>query len=1490
MEENTEMLPLASGTVADDDFGELLDQDYSSEDLHFLNDLIDQSPAPSQCETLQERANIAVYEDISQPEVYPSLPVDDSTLSSETSLNSGFISSNSVQPQPNIQETATNIFHSDNILTDSSLQPRGSIQVDANADNLFDSFFGGLERNESPHPTQPDVPETNNTPYDNINTHGLNSRTASTRSLDDDDDDVVEIFPRTFNIPARHYSPEFPQPEFGLPENRNIYDSHSNQGNSSLFSKHTVQDYPTASHSPYFFSRNLNTSHIPTQTSQIENQHGMSTSSVFGNTSRHGLTYPSSHSRSFDNLDGEVIDLSVNSPSSRSPSNLSPAPTQLQPSTQNAANSLPPSIQEPVFRSSMMSSVQYDESQDYPRHNSRSSYWNSHLAGLLDEDEEVFEDTLRATDLLHRPRPSSLDFPPVESLYPTIIDSPVFSQSAKQQFGVFQSEVVSVRPNFSMVSNHEKVVLIRSSTMMDFYGIRVENHQGAHIGMIKREHCQSLSQIMDQSLAELDGMIIHNDNSKFRVPIEVQVKGIPENKSRVINILSLAGIEVTNNSMNRVAEDLPATSSLWSSAAVEYDHVVSSRTFVTPTEMENELDKMFQTLDEGDKVTEAAPAKAVKTPLYSHQKQALNWMMCKENKDSLPPFWEKRKEFYFNTLDKKRTYTKPDSIHGGILADDMGLGKTLEMISLITTNFVNGNPIAVTHPSINRAPFSQTAKVCKPVSERMRPHFEPSANEPSSSYIGLWSDATSGDVFPSKEMLYKPSQSSSNMSMECYNFLNNVKMEDEEFSSSNLELSGSVSHNNSPRKRQLVNEMPDCQGEYNTGAGKKSKSNESLQSLCEESDNLTGEEMAAMCLMNLKKASTPFCERNESMPVNGFNYMERKELTTVNGFNSTEGNQPFQNGFVYSERSEPNPIEEFKFTPKNEPTIYGFNYGDTADHINGQGANFTPDISNSAETCINVDDLPDTPITIYDSDEDSTENHSAIHSSPKKHNAVPPVEEKKYSTWVDKETGRTLTDGPRGTLIICPLSVISNWVDQFEEHIHKTVCLHLHVYYGPKRTNNVEFLQDQDVIITTYSTLMSDFKKGSDSPLHQIQWLRIVLDEGHTIRNPAAQQTKAIFQLNSIRRWVLTGTPIQNSLKDLWSLINFLQVKPFTEKKIWNEIIALPLVKRERTALRRVAHLVKNLAMRRTKCQQLNGKPLVSLPKREVYLEKITLTADERKEYEFLQSNGKNIVGNYYREGTLLDNYGAVLTILLRLRQMCCHPRLIPRSALKQRKLELDGSVQRDLTGAEKEERQKLIDLLKTVLESGSDEECSICLESLKQPVITTCAHVYCKNCIEAVFEKSQDPKCPMCRAMLDSSGLIGVSETKDGTGEEENELDPDEWRTSSKVDALMKALNELRQREPNVKSVVVSQFTSLLTLLETPLYEQGFHFARLDGSMKASDRAQAVQLFSSPGPDTPTIFLLSLKAGGVGINLTAASRVFLMDPVSLNLIAIFIA
>lgn len=101
------------------------------------------------------------------------------------------------------------------------------------------------------------------------------------------------------------------------------------------------------------------------------------------------------------------------------------------------------------------------------------------------------------------------------------------------------------------------------------------------------------------------------------------------------------------------------------------------------------------------------------------------------------------------------------------------------------------------------------------------------------------------------------------------------------------------------------------------------------------------------------------------------------------------------------------------------------------------------------------------------------------------------------------------------------------------------------------------------------------------------------------------------------------------------------------------------------------------------------------------------------------------------------------------------------------------------------------------------------------------------------------------------------------------------------KVDCLMAKLVELRNTDPSIKSVVISQFTSLLSLIEVPLKDQQFSYVRLDGSMSQARRAEVIDTFNKSDPDSPTVFLLSLKAGGVGLNLTAACRVFLLDPVS---------
>ena len=98
-----------------------------------------------------------------------------------------------------------------------------------------------------------------------------------------------------------------------------------------------------------------------------------------------------------------------------------------------------------------------------------------------------------------------------------------------------------------------------------------------------------------------------------------------------------------------------------------------------------------------------------------------------------------------------------------------------------------------------------------------------------------------------------------------------------------------------------------------------------------------------------------------------------------------------------------------------------------------------------------------------------------------------------------------------------------------------------------------------------------------------------------------------------------------------------------------------------------------------------------------------------------------------------------------------------------------------------------------------------------------------------------------------------------------------------------MSSLEEIRAQDPSVKSIVVSQFTSFLNLIQIPLRRGKFKYTRIDGGMKQQDRANSINYFNSREDDTPTIMLLSLNAGGVGLTLTTATKVFLMDPVSFH-------
>ncbi|KAF6726278.1 Helicase-like transcription factor [Oryzias melastigma] len=387
----------------------------------------------------------------------------------------------------------------------------------------------------------------------------------------------------------------------------------------------------------------------------------------------------------------------------------------------------------------------------------------------------------------------------------------------------------------------------------------------------------------------------------------------------------------------------------------------------------------------------------------------------------------------------------------------------------------------------------------------------------------------------------------------------------------------------------------------------------------------------------------------------------------------------------------------------------------------------------------------------------------------------------------------------RATLIVCPLSVLSNWLDQFEQHIDPDVKLNVYLYYGSDRNRNKKFLSSQDVVITTYNVLSTDF--GNKSPLHGVDWLRVVLDEGHFIRNPNAQMSKAVLELKAQRRWILSGTPIQNSVKDMWMLLAFLRLKPFDVREWWNRVIQRPALQGERAGLQNLQNLVKCITLRRTKSSEVNGQRLVSLPDKKVYVEQVELSQQEREEYELARNEGRSTIGRYVSEGSVLRNYADVLVILMRLRQHCCHPDLLARTA---------SDLGAAATPAEL--RERLIEKLRLVLASGSDEECSVCLDSIRLPVITHCAHVYCRPCIAQVISSEQEkPRCPLCRSEIKSSELVEFPPED----MEEESTNSGSWRTSSKVEALMGNLLRLREDDSSIKCLVVSQFTRFLTILE---------------------------------------------------------------------------
>eukprot|EP00892_Ulva_mutabilis_P006202 jgi/Ulvmu1/3954/UM018_0177.1 len=461
--------------------------------------------------------------------------------------------------------------------------------------------------------------------------------------------------------------------------------------------------------------------------------------------------------------------------------------------------------------------------------------------------------------------------------------------------------------------------------------------------------------------------------------------------------------------------------------------------------------------------------------------------------------------------------------------------------------------------------------------------------------------------------------------------------------------------------------------------------------------------------------------------------------------------------------------------------------------------------------------------------------------------------------------------GARPTLVVCPVSVLSNWEVQIAEH---TAGLASCVFHGPRRSGlSAADLAKQDVVITTYGIVVSDARK-----LKRVQWQRIVLDEGHFVKNAATKQSQCCAELPARSRWLVTGTPIQNSMKDLYGLLAFLRLAPLTERSVFRAAFERPMAAGNPTGLLRLKVLMAAVAMRRTKTMKVGGRSIVELPEKRIHVVKVNMLREQRSKYEQWAAAARTFVAAHLEADTLLRHYSSVLEALLRLRQICDSAALVTVEPPKPPEADAHTAPGSALPAAQ---QQELVMKLTELVAAGALDECPICMDDVTAPVITPCAHVFCGACLES-WLLNEHKACPLCRGSISKATIAAVPpesapEAAALTGQ------PAAEAHSAKLAALLERLREAATESADlprpIKSVVFSQFTGMLDAVGAALDAEGFPHVRVDGAMSQPKRAKAIAAFSDTGADTPLVALVSLKAGGVGLNLTAASQIHLLDP-----------
>ncbi|XP_072247710.1 lymphoid-specific helicase isoform X2 [Leuresthes tenuis] len=421
-------------------------------------------------------------------------------------------------------------------------------------------------------------------------------------------------------------------------------------------------------------------------------------------------------------------------------------------------------------------------------------------------------------------------------------------------------------------------------------------------------------------------------------------------------------------------------------------------------------------------------------------------------------------------------------------------------------------------------------------------------------------------------------------------------------------------------------------------------------------------------------------------------------------------------------------------------------------------------------------------------------------------------------------------------LVVAPLSTLPNWISEFKRFTPEVSVL---LYHGsqPERAKLLKQIHRAQVPLGMYPVVVTSFEISmiDRKLLQRFQWKYLIVDEGHRIKNLNCRLVRELKTLPTDNKLLLTGTPLQNNLAELWSLLNFLLPEVFDDLKSfesWFDINTLGeaetvvVAERERNILSMLHQILTPFLLRRLKSDVTLEVP----PKKELIVY-APLTAKQEAFYTAVVN--KTIAKMLGQEKT---DAPIVLTLSGR-------PKRHSRKVVDYKETEADTAfaLEKYLDRVRKEAEQSPSPVLD--VQSPLDSQINLKLQNILMLLKRCCNHPY-------LVQYPLDPAT------------------------QEFKIDEQLVQSSGKFLILDRLLPALKKRGHKV--LIFSQMTSILDILMDYCYLRGFQYSRLDGSMSYADRDENMTKFSKD-PEV-FLFLLSTRAGGLGINLTAADTVIIFD------------